>query len=486
MPAQFVSANAHCQPRALVAAGLAVAALCPRALPQPGTAARDTVQTELEALLQDSDPTLRGEAALALATTKDPRYHTRIRAIAKDRREAARLRGLVALGVLGAPGAETLLGDVLLRPGRETPDRSAAALGLGLLPDSFPAPAIERYLNRVDGGSYRKHHDTLTSLLVGFSIAPHPSRAPSLVALLEDDANRDPDVHRLALRALAHVPGGLPDTDLAEWLTSRHESARLGMLEALLSAQRDLTPDELSKIEVAAVKDRSPRVRAAALRVLTQQRKLSSLQLGMVALRSTHTEEAAAGVENARRLGGGTIRVAMESQILHTTRPDLQAAMLRAYDASSNEEFIDGCLRLAEDRRSAESVRVHAAALAARSGERKSRAALRRLFVEAEDAANLRVLARAILALDPSLIGSDRVFPAATSTDLRLLPVRMEALLSAGYPGAGALLREALTSDDLRANTKALLVRALRMALLRDEDARLLAALPPSVQAAVE
>jgi hypothetical protein len=127
-------------------------------------------------------------------------------------------------------------------------------------------------------------------------------------------------------------------------------------------------------------------------------------------------------------------------------------------------------------------VRVQAAALAARSGERKSRAMLRRLFTEAEDTTNLHALARAMQDLDPSLVALDRIFPPATSTDLRLLPLRMSALFATGHPGSGPLLQQALASADISPQTKAELLRALRFALTPPLHQDALANLPVALR----
>ena len=128
-----------------------------------------TVKEPLTDLLAHADPVVRGEAALAVAATGDLQYYPAILAIARDRAPKARLRGILALGYLAAPGAEFFLGEVLLKSkgSRRGPEPAAAALALGLLPDEHPAPAIDTYLRQVRGGSYRKHRQTLAALLLG-------------------------------------------------------------------------------------------------------------------------------------------------------------------------------------------------------------------------------------------------------------------------------------------------------------------------------
>jgi hypothetical protein len=488
MSAHFVSATAHSAlPRVRAAlAATAIAVLAPAGVGQSGKGALEAVRPQLEALLDHPAPVLRGEAALALATTGDEHYYPAILKMASDRAEAARLRAIVALGYLAAPGSDSFLGDLLLSPGSRDPARAAAAaLALGLFPDDRPAPAVDRFLQRVNGGSYKRLHASLMALLGGYMQEPHPSRAPALLALLEDDANKDPTLHRLALLALAPLPGTLPRADLGTWLESRDDLDRLGALEALRHADAGLLGEHLDVVESLAARDRSPRVRAAALTLLTEQRQLSSLELGVRALRSRYPEEVEAGVRAAAELGGGAIRSAMEARILDASKPELQAVMLRAYRSSTSTEFVDECLRLAADARTAEPVRVQAVALAARSGDRKSRAMLRRLFKEAEESGNLTILAHSMNKLDPTLIPLDRIYPPTTSTGFRLLPMRMAALFATGHAGGGPLLLKALESPDISSKTKAELVRVLRLSLVPLLNQDVLAAVPRDLREAL-
>jgi len=66
--------------------------------------------------------------------------------------------------------------------------------------------------------------------------------------------------------------------------------------------------------------------------------------------------------------------------------------------------------------------------------------------------------------LDPKLFPYDRIYPAASEDDLRLLPARLGGLLTTGDPTARALLATALRSTDVPARTKAALLGALRAA----------------------
>lgn len=121
-----------------------------------------------------------------------------------------------------------------------------------------------------------------------------------------------------------------------------------------------------------------------------------------------------------------------------------------------------------------------------RSGDRRARPALRTLFVDAEAAGNLRVLAMAMHELDPSLIALDRIYPPETAHDEKLLPARMGALIASGHPGAGAQLRRALRSPSLDARTLAELIGALRRDIEPPPAAEDLDLLPAELRKIVE
>ena len=61
---------------------------------------------EAEELLHHRSPELRGEAAMILASSGIRRHHPAILELARDGHPDARLRGILALGILGAPGSE--------------------------------------------------------------------------------------------------------------------------------------------------------------------------------------------------------------------------------------------------------------------------------------------------------------------------------------------------------------------------------------------
>ena len=446
-------------PRRLLVAGAALLAVAAAPGQQP-TPALLAVEPELQSLLSHRDPVLRGEAALALGQTQQARYYDAIREVATDRERPARLRAILGLGYLAAPGAESFLGNTLERAEDEA-ERAAAAMALGLLPDGEPVPAVDRFLAMIRGSSYRRHRATLTGLLFGLSQRPHPSRADGLRFLLADSSNRDAALRRLVVNTI--VPErSLDEVEVTGWLESREALERLAGIENLQRGSFELTNDTVEAVEALAHRDRHPQVRAAALDLLTRHRLLSGLPIGERALRSDDPTEAAAGVRAARLLGGGKIRATMEQRILEEGSPVLQAAMLAAYEAPASADLVEACLTLATDRRRDEVVRVAAASLCARSMDRRARPALRGLFVEAEHTASLIELAAAMHALDPGLIALDRIYPPASATDERLLPGRMEALLRAGHAGAGTLLQRALRDPRIDRRTLAELVRALR------------------------
>lgn len=450
---------------------IAVPAVC-----QAPSAVR-RVEPSLVELLHHRDPVLRGEAAMALAHGGGPAHYADLQTVAADRKREARLRGILALGILAAPGAESYLSDLLRRTHWRDPERAAAALALGLIPADASEGAIRSFLRRVGESSYRRHRGAIAALLLGIGEAPDAAHDAALRGLIGDRSNREPELRRLALRALRH-----PSADEAlHWLDSRHESERLGALEAL-AGFTELREQETERIRTAALGDRSAAVRATALRLLSAHRHPDGLELARQALLRPHPREVAAAVATTRRLAGGEIRSQMEAQILRTPRAELQAAMLAAYDLPASRGFAETCLELAADERAPHLVRVYAATVAARSEDRRAGSTLRELFFESTGGDELRALARATRDLDHALLDLDRVFPPASTRDAELLPPRIEALLAVQYPGAVEALASAMASPTVDDNTRRALVVGLRRTLAPRLPADLLELLPQELR----
>lgn len=480
MSAHSVSATAHSSLAALtLIAAVAGGASDLRA--QRNDALLAALRSDVEPLLRHDSPMVRGEAAMVLAATRDPRLYDEVLKIANDQQADARLRGIVALGYLAQPSADACLGELLLRSPHHVPERAAAALAVALLPDALPIPALDDYFREVDSGSYRRHRDVLAALFSGFVQEPHPSRGPAMVAMLLDDANRDPELRRLAMTALSANPTQLERADLPRWLASPREPERIGALTAAVRAGSARPLLELEAVERIARRDRSPEVRAAALRLLTDARHRSCLEIAAAATRSADGAEAAAGTRAICRLGGTAMCAQLEKTILAEERPEPQAAMLEAFEAAPSTEFAAACLGLANANRTV-AVRAFAAAIAVRGGDRRTGATLRRLFLESESQSALTVLAEAMYRVDPKLIPYDRIYPPASEDDLRLLPLRLRALLEAGDRTAAALLATALRQQEVPDRTKAALLRGLRAATHPSLAPENVALLPPSLR----
>lgn len=424
------------------------------------------LEREFNELLHHDDPVVRGEAALALAATGDVRHYDAILEVAHDRAPEAELRGVLAVGYLAAPGSEAFLGELLAESSRRDRARSVAALALGLLPENHEAAAIDAYLRSVQGASYRQHRDTLMALLLGLAKTPHPSRVAAVRALLEDAANREPLLRRLAIEVLAHVPGSLTLPQVETLLHSEQTVERLGALLALRQGVAEPSAACFDEIASLARRDRDPEVRAAALRLLTKKRHLAALDIVPQALRSGGPEEAAAAVEAALQLGGGALRLATEDYILATQSAAAQARMLEVYGASRSPDFLDGCLRLAGDAKTNDRVRIAATTLLAGSGDARVAPIARTLFAAAETQDDLDALARALLRLDALDLVVGNLYPPTSPRDSRMWHLRLHALLTAQHPPALNLFEESLRRTRRNAERQAELLRAFRTAAL--------------------
>ncbi len=419
---------------------------------------------EAQRLVDHPAPELRGEAALVLASSGMQRYHPSILKVARDPHPEARIRGILALGILGAPGAEALLGEVLVdATTRVGPASMAAALALGLLPEEHPAHAADEYLSRFRRSNYRRQRDVLASMLVGLTTGVRQSKATALRVLLEDDAVNDGELRSLIVHVLVPVPDGLDEEEVEELLNSTREEERRAVLQALLRSKRRLPAEHLGRVERLAARDRSARVRAAALEYLTFHRHLPALELSARALDSRDLEEIAAAVNAAVSLGGGALATALEPRILKEERPEIQAAMLAAFTGNHSEEFQRGCAEMAVDRSRPLAVRAHAAALAAGMGDKTVASALRRMFLEAEDPEILALVARALEQIAPGTSLVADIHPPDSPQDVDRLDERLRALVIAEHPEAFDLLRITLRDSDVDPGTKADLLRAWRL-----------------------
>ena len=453
--------------RPALGALLAALAVAGSALPQaPGLQPGPQLEREFTELLHHDDPVVRGEAALALASTGDLQHYDAILEVARDPAPQAELRGILAVGYLAAPGAEAFLGEVLTESSRRDRARSVAALAIGLLPEPHDAAAIDAYLRRVQGASYRQHRDTLAALLLGLAKTAHPSRVAAVYALLEDAANREPVLRRLAIEVLARVPGSMTLEQADRLLHSDQVVERLGVLIALRQGIAEPSAACLTEVADLARHDRDSQVRAAALRLLTKKRHLAALDIVPHALRSGEPDEAAAGVEAALHLGGGALRLATEDYILAARSPAAQARMLGVYGTSRSTPFLDGCLRLAASDETDERVRIAATALSARCGDPRIAPVARALFVAARTPDDLLVLAGALRQLDAldTVVGG--IYPPGSPNESRIWPQRLRALLAVEYPRALSLLEDSLRRNRKNAGRQAELLRAFRSAAL--------------------
>ncbi len=451
----------------------------PAAVPQQPAAAtvdsplRRLVQADAQRLVTSPDAAVRGEAALLLAASGEARHYPAVLAVAREPDPEAHLRGLVALGLLAAPGAEFHLEQVLdASQTRVQPAGTAAALGIGLLPEAA-AGAVGRYLARFQRSSYRRQRDALLAMLAGLGTAAQPSCALALQTLLRDDANRDDELRIRLVTVLGGTPHGLPTGLSADLLDRGGAAVRSAILQALAAtAEPGGEPDPalLERIVRLQEHDASAEVRAAALLWLTAWRHLPALERAAVAVRSSHPPEAAQGVRSALALAGGAMRRALEPVILAEERPALRAALLAAFDPPFGEELAAACRRQAADRRLPLPLRTASALALGRAGDINAAPLLRDLFQENDDAEALEAVARALLRLEPDAPELDRLAPGGRTGELLRTPQRLRALLLAGHGGAARFALQQLAATDTTPAVQVAVLAALRQALFPERS----------------
>ena len=138
-----------------------------------------------------------------MAARRDPRNHQAIVAVARDDHEAARLRGLLALGLQASPGVVNVLEEILsdLRE-RTSPAGLCAAYALGSLPPDHAPAVTARILTSFLDSNWKRQSGALLALLYGMSQNEQHNQVYALRDLYRQRANRNPAVRAALLELL--------------------------------------------------------------------------------------------------------------------------------------------------------------------------------------------------------------------------------------------------------------------------------------------
>lgn len=421
------------------------------------------IQVQLKELLDHPDPELRGEAALAAAaTSRDQDLHASILALATDKEPAARLRAILALGLLGAPGAEVFLGDLLKKARPHSIERLLAALAMGMLSEATATPALDEFLHQMQGDSIKRHRDALACALLGLASAAHPAKMQGLRDLLEDAAIKDPVVRQLLIQSMATVPSPENGSMFQELLEGAPAEVTIAALQALTDPRYRVEGKPLEQIRRLARRAGNPELRAAALDFLVSRRQTLALELAPKAITSKHRSLIGAGMRAALRLGGGSLREELDNATLSRRDPLQQARMLEVGRGPHRWEFLVKIREIATNKEQPLELRVQATAVVAAAGWKSIVPTLSDLFLMAEDPRHLYTLAVCLESLDVDLTA--KIYPVRSLASAARLPGRMRALIAAGNASAVQAVSKSLKDKDVSVETRIELLRAYRLA----------------------
>ncbi len=439
----------------------------PTQSPEPETALERLLYADAEPHLSDADPIVRGEAALTLASGRDPHVYPALLRVAKDAHPDARLRGILALSFLGAPGTAQFLASVLNdREARTESAGLAAAYALARLPADQSASVLAYQLSRLSESSYKRQRDVLLALLAGLLQRDPTDQCAPLQRLLNDASQKDPRSRSALLTALGPIGTAATQPWIESSLASRSPELRLAALSAL-----SFPPGAEDSFAAAAVRlcghDPEPRVRTAALAHLTRMRHLPALDLSATALRSIDAGEVAQAVRTAIQLGGNPMRHTLERQFEYL-EPHAQRAVLQALsslDNSISDEFADTCRALTFDATRPADLRAAAALLLCKHADQAPTAALDTAFASVHDPRTLTDLARARSANGGAHELLRFVVLPCKLDEEQLQTDRLTALLRADSSHASRRCIEWLREEDL-GRSRAVVLRALRQSRL--------------------
>ncbi len=473
---------------ALALAGLAQAQAVVVPAPLPNLDA-----LALDALARDTpgsdgggaqDPLTRGEAALWLASSGRVDAYRAILTVAREAAPQARLRGILAVGLLGAPGAVSFLSAVLDGARTSDPEAAVAAFGLGRQPGSVPTPSVDAWLGGVHGSSYRRMRDPLAALLAGLAILPHPEKVTALSMLLTDAANREDVLLALATRAL--VAAGAPLDRSATWarVEDRSDLLRCEALAALTAAG-PVERDAIDLLRRVARTDTSPRARGLALGLLAQALDDEAFELAPRALASAHVDEAVAGARVLVRLAGDVGRDAVELRIATPSAPAaVRAALLATWDRGLTPRLTFTCRDIADSPTSPAELRV-AAAIALKTAQVERADTL--LAAAFELATGREHLTRLCAAMSSTQLADvRRDLEAAAAPRARHFTDRIHALARTSFDAAAAVVLTHARAHRLGDRQRGDVLAALRTARGSELADDVLSLLPPVLVALLE
>lgn len=429
--------------------------------------------------LEARDAMTRGEAALWLATAGRSEAYRAILEVARDAAPAARQRGILAVGLLGAPGAEAFLSAVLNDGATPEADAAIAAYGLGHQPASAPNPSVDAWLGGARGRGYKRLRDPLAGLLAGLITSPHPEKVIAVRSLRSDEANREDALLVLAGRALAAAGEPMDPGQAWRELTDRSDLVR-GEAVRALAGHTPFARKNLELLRRLARTDAHAPVRAGALRLLADALDESALDLAQRALGSPDREEARAGAEVLLRLAGDVGRDAVEARIATPTTPPLvRASLLPTWNAPLTPRLTFACQDAARSASAPMELRVAAAVELARSDARSHGDLLASLF---ETATTRDLLRRLVAAMSGSQLDAlQRLLAMPTALRAPRFEVRLHALAITSFDRATAIVLEHARAHRLDDRQRGLALAALRTARAPDCPAEVRALLPEAL-----
>ena len=411
--------------------------------PAQDDAVERLIATDAARWIDHADPLVRGEAALVLAHSRDPRNHRAILDVARDSAEQARLRGLLALGIQASPGVTRVLDEILAdQTARTSAAGVCAAYALGALPPEHDSALVSRTLSSFRDGNWKRQGPVLLALLHGMAQHPEHGQATALQQLYAIRANRDPAIRAMLLRLMLPAATTPNDEPVLELLDSARRLERLEVLRWLAGNAAEDNEAAIRPVERLARTSRLAEERAAALAVLTRLRHPPAIELAAKALRSTDVVEVEQGMRSALTIGGAGMRLALERHLLDCKDPELAAAMLRSWKAPPSIELADYCATLATNRQAPLTARVAAVTTLARSDKTRASPLLRDLFRATDSSTQLTELSRAIVSRSTPMPQLSRLLP--DPADAVEHPMRWRALLAASHPGATRRLLDVL------------------------------------------